>query len=142
MAEQSNVKSAVYTDEEGIEWQECISAKGVTYRVGSKPGEDSKQDDLPVDGKKDFGINVDWEVDTANYLPTDFVNKTGISYYCLNKGGSGAYTYRITFTNHEHYNYHFIDRTGDSYQCNTYINRTHYVDYNSADAAIITVTGS
>lgn len=50
------------------------------------------------------------------------------------------FDYHLWFTNTEHYEYYFTDKTDEHYENNTYINRDDYISYNSNSPTIISIT--
>ena len=131
-----------YNETDKIIWEEMVSSKGNKYYVGHI------EEDVPAtedaSNKLDFGITCDWypsEIENWKNTSADFARITGISSYSVNRH-DGMYAYIINFENTQHYDYHFYDETGDSYRCNTYINRKHYVRYNSSKPRIVYITGS
>lgn len=129
-------------DDSRILWQEFESANGKTFKVGYLDTEDEKMDTESL-GKEDFGIAVTWDVADAVWKKTDDNVRavSAITRYKLHRHDGGGYSYCLEFTNEAHYNYQFVDKTGDTYRVNTYINRDHYLLYNSGKPEIICVKG-
>lgn len=134
-------------DEAKIVWEQFTSEKGVKYEIGHL---DDSSEPFEVEGKlqsangkSDFGVICNW-VPTLNkeWKMTDheFSSTTGISQYSVNQR-SGIYKYIIHFSNDLPYDYYFYDETGDSYRCNTYKMRDHWVRYNSSQPNIIFIKG-
>ncbi len=140
-----SIASPHLQDESGIEWTDAVSEKGIPYQVGFRG---SNQETVPADAageeaKKDFGIAVAWPLTGNNWTDTTAEVKSiaAIPRYSLGAYG-GTWAYILYFSNTEHYDYYFYDKTGDSYQVNTYRNGDHYVRYNSSDPAIAFIKGS
>lgn len=129
-------------DDSRIQWQEFESANGKTFQVGYLDTNDKEMDAESL-GKEDFGIAVTWNVDDPVWKETTRHIRavSAIKRYKLHEH-SGSYDYCLEFTNEAHYNYQFVDETGDIYRVNTFINRDHYLLYNSEKPAIICVRGS
>lgn len=128
-------------DNKTIRWEEFKTPKGEKYEVGYPINEDSTEQVLG--SKKDFGISVNWPVGTDRFKNTTpkVKEKAAITEYKLYEY-NGFYKYKLEFVNTEHYNYHFYDETGDSYQVNTFTNGTHYVRYDSKNPDIVFIKGS
>lgn len=96
-----------------------------------------------ANGKKDFGMTVDWPVEGFwTYTSADDKKKSAISRYKLQAGGGLFYDYTLQFDCFEHYDYYFFDKTGDSYEVNVYRNGQHNVQYSSEKPKINYVKGS
>ncbi|PPU73626.1 hypothetical protein XcuCFBP2542_16380 [Xanthomonas cucurbitae] len=114
------------------------------FQVGFSNASASGADDTAVQGKRDFGIDVNWPLTDNAWTDTnqDVKSTAAISRYALGPNGGGTWAYILHFSNTEHYNYYFSDKTGDGYQVNTFRNGDHYVRYNSSDPAITFIKGS
>ena len=140
------VNASTTLNEADVEWKDHISAKGKPFQIGLRKGSSSAADvaNQSLEGKKDFGITVFWENTNNVWMPVtpnSTIETTAITRYSLGPYNQSGYQWIFYFTNTEHYDYNFHDKTGDSYEVNTYINRDHYVRYSSDDPTIIYVTG-
>ncbi|SES87850.1 hypothetical protein [Stigmatella erecta] len=132
-------------NEGAIDWKEFVSKNGKKYEVGYLKGELREEEKAgTVSDKQDFGIGVNWPVGDSSWKPTDTNtnNTAAISRYSLYEQDGSTYKYILYFSNSEHYDYYFYDQTGDSYRVNTFVNRDHYVRYNSNAPSIVFITGS
>lgn len=130
-------------DDDAIDWREHTSKLGRKYEVGY-PKDLHERAPLGAElTKTNFGISVNWPVSDSSWKNTDAAvqSRAAITRYALWKY-DGLYTYKLMFTNTEHYNYYFYDETGDSYQVNTYRNGDHYVRYGSDSPNIVYISGS
>ena len=135
-----------------IHWEEATSKKGKPYRVDKENASDTEKG-KPKPGlmdKHDFTIRVNWPVTTSgDWVATspEVQQIAAITRYKLLRNPpqdpppAVSYEYTLWFTNTEHYRYFFTDKTGDHYENNTYINRDHFIDYDSTDATIVSITG-
>ena len=133
-------------DIDNIKWVEHKTKSGDTYRVGTKATatkQGQEENDIP-ESKHDFDIAVNWPVGNSDWKqPTADVQSTAaITGYKLYFQEKSAFSYILYFSNTEHYDYIFFDKTGDSYECDTYVNDDHYVQYNSSNPDIVRITGS
>lgn len=134
-------------DDIRILWREYKSENGKTFKVGwLETGNVFKDGEMYVKPlrKENFGIPVTWDVADAVWKDTDSNVRavSAITRYKLHRHNGGGYSYCLEFTNEAHYKYQFIDRTGDLYTVETFINRDHYLLYNSGKPEIICVKGS
>ena len=133
---------------------EATSKKGKPYRADKDNASDGEKGEHKpaLMGKHDFTLAVNWPV-TTDWVPTssEVQQIAGITRYKLlyeprpepppgEKPPPIWFNYHLWFTNTEHYDYYFSDKS-DHYENNTYINRDHYVDYNSDDPTIVSITG-
>ncbi|KAK6359486.1 hypothetical protein TWF696_000642 [Orbilia brochopaga] len=148
-------------------WTDATSSNGQTYKIGTLNPETtstSTTDDASASAaaaapvhhsvmsmsimKAPFDIKVEWTASDSQawaqfkHPSAEETKTTGItSYYLLT---SNMYYNEFSFTCTEAYNYHFYDKTGDSYQCNVFWPRsttTHTVAYFSSKPTIVRVTG-
>jgi hypothetical protein len=127
-------------DESNIEWQEAKSEKGKAFRIGVPK---AAADTAHTAGPEVGGIDVDWPPRHENiWIPTspEVRRVTGITRYkLLYNPKESLYEFTLWFTNDEDYDYHFEDKTGDVYRCNTFRKKDHYVQYNSKEATVVRV---
>ena len=98
--------------------------------------------------KHDFTIKVDWPV-TGTGAGTGWVSTSAevqqiaaiTRYKLIRNTPPDPFEYTLFFTNTEHYDYYFTDKTDEHYENNTYINRDHFIGYNSDDPTIVSITG-
>jgi len=123
------------SDDSSIKWETAKSKNGVSFRVG--------REKKPAAGKP-FSIDVNWPVGGGWVKTTDDVRTTaGITQYNLSATPDGAnYQYILQFNNTDTYDYEFYDETNDSYEVNTWLDRTHFVQYDSDKPTIVRITGS
>ena len=131
---------------DAVDWEEHVSERGQTYHVGRpRDGKAAVQEETAPTAKSNFGIAARWPVtDNEIWVDTDaeLRKAAAITKYALHKQEPGStWQYILRFVNTEHYDYYFYDRTGDRYQCNTFVNGEHYVRYNSAKPQIEYVSG-
>jgi hypothetical protein len=82
---------------------------------------------------------IRWSVDGESSTSKG-AKKIGIeSGYITKSSGAAVYIYRMNFTNSKGWVFTFKDESGDSYDCYTFQNGTHYIDYNSSDPTVIGV---
>jgi len=135
-----------------VQVEKRTSAKGreytITRRAGAKPPGVAATIQASSDSKEDFGVQITWDPQdnsTWNATSQDLQDTASISSYYLIKNSTdsdGTVHCTINFENTKHYDYHFYDETGDSYECNTFENTTHYVNYFSKKPNLRFVTGS
>ncbi|WP_272513967.1 hypothetical protein [Bacillus cereus] len=132
-------------DENDIIWEEFETKSGKKYRVGYQKEESLKKENFEGGLKRvPFDINVNWPVtESTAWIDTssEVREKAAIWRYKLYKTDDYIYKYKLWFTNSDHYDYVFYDESGDSYNVNTFLNRDHYVEYNSDYPNIIRITG-
>lgn len=137
-----------------IQWEEATSKKGRPYQTNKDKASDMETGDHKpaLTDKHDFTIQVNWPVtDSEDWVPTspEVQRIAGITRYRLFRNPSPDhqnpplhwYEYTLSFTNTEHYDYYFTDKTNDHYRNDTYINRDHDIQYNSDDPTIVSITG-
>ncbi|PUU78394.1 hypothetical protein B9Z19DRAFT_1065075 [Tuber borchii] len=134
------------SDQSSVEWETLTSKNGVTFKIGrekaaSVPVVEAKSE-TPAEGE-DFGITVDWPVGGGWTQTTEDVKTTAaITQYNLAEVDGDTFKYTLEFSNTDTYDYKFFDQTGDSYEVNTWQNRTHYVKYNSDKPTIVYISGN
>ena len=129
-------------NDDSTQGQEAISRNGNPYRVDKQEPIDieKKEDNQGVMEKHDFSIDVNWPPTKDLVDTTEKVKRiAAITRYKLLHAGPGVY--KLWFTNAEHYDYYFTDKTNDHYRNDTYLNRDHYIDYGSRDPTIVKFTG-
>jgi len=91
-------------------------------------------------------MTVDWPVHNPKKWVTTTSEQSetsGITRYSLSENPIlSLYEYSLWFTNLDHYDYYFVDETGDIYECNTFSNANHVVQYSSDKPTIQKVKGS
>ncbi len=142
-----NVISSTMLNDDDFEWKDHTSAKGKPFQIGipKKSLIAATVTDQSLGTKKDFGVTVEWANSKNVWVPItsqNVIDTAAITRYSLGPYNSFGYQWKLCFTNTEHYDYHFYDKTGDSYEVNTYINSDHSVRYSSDDPEIIYITGS
>ncbi|MCJ1452324.1 hypothetical protein MMC28_002666 [Mycoblastus sanguinarius] len=138
-----------------IQWEEATSKKGRPYRVDKEKASDTEKGTHKpaLMAKRDFTIVVNWPV-TKDWVATSpevqqiaGITRYKLIYYPQPDTPPGQdpppiwYDYTLWFTNTEHYDYFFTDKTGDHYENNTYLDRDHFIQYNSDDPTIVSITG-
>ena len=135
-----------------IQWEEATSKRGKSYRVDKQKtgdAENGKHKPALMD-KHDFTIQVNWPVtDSGDWVTTssEVQRIAAITRYKLIRNPPPGpsediwFEYTLMFTNIEHYDYYFTDKTGDHYENNTFINRDHVIQYSSDDPTIVSITG-
>lgn len=131
-----------------IGWQELTSENGEKYRVkasdydiADKPV--GSEDEPAASGPPFNGVKVNWEVGTEGVPSEDVQNRTGITWYKLEKNGFWAYhKYKLTVTTKDTYNYTFFDQEPDYYKLDVWkISGTHTFEYDSKRPTIVSITG-
>ena len=139
-------------DDSSIQWETVTRKDGVPYKVGRKKIDCAEEENVVAakvgKAKENFGIDVNWPVNNSSWVdvPENVATITGIRKYKLWKCNAinGNYCLQIynDVTHDYSYDYCFYDETGDGYSLNTYLNREHYVQYDSTKPTILFITGS
>ncbi|KAJ3548427.1 hypothetical protein NMY22_g1261 [Coprinellus aureogranulatus] len=150
---QAGTEADVLLNDKQISWRDAVSNKGKVFRVGSLVRDESNVvSDRPADGKEvrtktwvSHTCYVNWPVaavgDNGWKTPDqDVIDKVDISRYTLTQSSSSIYSYILTITNTQNWDYTFYDDTGDYYSLNCFTAGDHYVQYNSDEPTIRTVT--
>ena len=137
-----------------VQWEDATSKKGKPYRTNKDKASDTEKGEHKpaLKDKHDFTIQVNWPVTVSgDWVPTspDVQRIAAITRYKLVPNPPPDpeqpppiwYEYTLSFTNTEHYDYYFADKTNDHYECNTYIDRDHFIQYSSEDPTIVSITG-
>jgi hypothetical protein len=94
---------------------------------------------------KEFSVHVDWPIKKESEewinVSAEIGDKTGITRYRLLSSPGMLYNYTLEFYCTLHYDYFFVDQSGDKYQCDVWAKGKHYINYNSSDPAITTISG-
>lgn len=77
--------------------------------------------------------DICWSVDGETYTSEEAKNIGIKSGYLTKSSGATMYIYRVDFTNSKGWVFTFKDESGDTYDCYTFQNGNHYIDYNSSD---------
>jgi hypothetical protein len=88
-----------------------------------------------------FTLPVKWEAGSSGTTEPGFHSRTGISKWGIAIGGT-VYKYRAWFITDQTYDFQFQDESHQWYECNVWLNGSHYVDYNSDMPNIRQVSGS
>lgn len=133
-----------------VGWEELKSDKGIEYRVkasdyniANKPtGEEANS--AASSGPKFSNLSVYWTVGSSGAPSTDVQNKTAITWYKLEKAEWwSTYSYKLTISCKDTYNYTFNDEEPDSYGLNVWQNAgSHSVEYSSSKPTIVSISGS
>ena len=127
-------------DQTKIQWKNATSKKGVPFQIGTM------KKSTAVGATSNNGVNVNWPLTPPGiWVPTpELVDPVAISGYALVESDTvlSIYAYTLNFQNVgiTHYDYCFTDGTGDSYQCNTYEDGFHYINYNSDNPTIVSIS--
>lgn len=137
-----------------IQMEEATSKKGELYHTDKDKASDTEKGDHKpaLTDKHDFTIQVNWPVtDSDDWVTTspEVQQIAAITRYKLNPNPQPDpenppviwYEYTLSFTNTEHYDYYFTDKTNDHYENNTYRNGDHFIQYSSDDPTIVSITG-
>ena len=125
-----------------VHWLDCKSSNGNDYSVGYLSADDlEKAKQIEPDASPsmhDFDIAVTWEPSDGWVMDGGEVErKAAIVRHHLIHPYDQIYNHKLRFTNYEHYDYHFCDKTGDWYRVNTFSNSDHFVRYNSRHGVIV-----
>ena len=140
------------SQEQNIEFEEYTNDQGEKFRVGRPKGsveakakaDASINDNVGSHGASFSNVKVNWSPPNADYTDSALASQIGITHWNVTDGGS-IYKYRLTFNCNQTYDYYFQDATNTSsgqYECNVWQSGTHYVDYNSSQPTIVSVSGS
>ena len=145
-----NLPTPAFAAEQKYETLEVTPDSAEKYAVGRPEGSAAAQEKVEEDRKNSsnvdeghgsaFKINVDWSAGSHGDTANDFRSRTGISQWNIIIGG-WVFKYRVWFYTDQTYNYTFVDRSGDTYQCNVYSQGAHYVDFNSSNPDIVEIRG-
>lgn len=128
-----------------LKLEKATTKAGAAYEVGRPDVPKPADDDERVGAKSKFLVKVNWTVGDNAWIdtPIEIRNTTAIWRYKLYLSPSWFFKYRleISITN-DHYDYYFGDKTGDSYEINTWTAGDHLVDFGSADPTIVQIAGS
>lgn len=134
-------------DDKTIYWKECTSKNGNKFEVGYLNEDDSLNNEMlraSSDTKNPFTMVVNWAL-TDPEVWTNTTNserdESAITRYSVGKSSNPLYSYHLRFTNLKHYDYYFVDETGDQYEVNCFSNSNHFVRYNSSNPTIVYVKG-
>ncbi|KAJ3533475.1 hypothetical protein NM208_g7969 [Fusarium decemcellulare] len=126
-------------------WKEAESKKGEKYRVSATHYDitELQEGDAPAANGPPFNVQVDWRLNTEGSPSQDIQNKTGITWYKLEKAPwYSIKKYRLTISTKDSYNYTFFDNEPDQYGLNVFnTGGLHYVEYDSANPTISSITG-
>ncbi|MEU3072549.1 hypothetical protein [Streptomyces laurentii] len=142
-------------DEDAIQWEDAVSERGAELRIGHAQDDGTTEQSRAIVGEGDkiaFTETVDWPPngDEWVYTSADVKKTTGITRYKLYDQSNkwrpperpSVWQYILCFTTEKTYDYYFSDASNDCYRCDVFVtSRDHYVQYNSTDARIISVTG-
>ena len=144
-------------DDNAIEWKTFTSKNGAPFQVGVKKAagmienESEGAKSEPPEDKKAFDIAVDWPVGDDTWKPTSeqVITIAAITRYRLFSnnqdrvdGDGSIYDWQLGVTTTEHYDYIFVDGTGDIYEINVWIDGNHSVRYNSSNPNITHIKGT
>lgn len=144
-------ETRLHRDDDAIQWEERVSEHGKKYRVGRLRDENAEQEATQtVSARLPFSIDVDWTPIEGNtdWMATDsrVRDRAKITRYCIvaNEMMYPQYWYECTlwFSNTDHYDYYFTDGTGDTYECNTFLNRDHWIWYETREPNIAHIKGT
>ncbi|KAF4985856.1 hypothetical protein FGRMN_11072, partial [Fusarium graminum] len=129
-----------------VGWQDLETNNGAKYAVkaddydiADRPA--STSDEISARGPDFSDVSVNWGTHTSGAPPQDIQDKTGITWYSLNKAPwYRPYTWRLTINVNDTYNYVFKDQSGDTYSLSTWQLGTHTVDYSSDNPTIISIS--
>jgi hypothetical protein len=129
-------------DDDSIQWTKVLSKNGVPFEVGVKKTEHSIEGESQVALRGQpiahigTPIPVYWLVGDNTWKPTSGeVLGRCITRYSLFRN-SGYYDNILYITNNQRRVFWFWDETGDYYEIDTYLERDHYVRYNSNQPTI------
>ncbi|KDR79451.1 hypothetical protein GALMADRAFT_1240895 [Galerina marginata CBS 339.88] len=141
----STAMSHEVVDDSAIEWKTFTSKNGAPFQVGVKKGVI-----VPPEDKKPFDIAVNWPVGDDTWKPTSeqVLTVAAITRYRLYansqdcvEGDGSLYSWRLDVTTTEHYDYIFVDGTGDIYEINVWADGNHFMRYNSTNPTITHIKG-
>ena len=132
-----------------VGWQELASSKGEKYRVkasdyeiGDKPA--GTEDEPSASGPSFKDVEVYWTVGSEGAPSQDVQNRTAITWYKFSKAPwYSVYTYRLTISTKDTYNYTFWDQEPDYYKLDVWQNSgTHTVEFSSGSPTIVRISGN
>ncbi|KAI1323313.1 hypothetical protein F5Y16DRAFT_350352 [Xylariaceae sp. FL0255] len=127
-------------------WAKLESDSGKDYNVKASDydmnDEVKDKDSLNANGPS-FQIDVNWTFPSSGSPDQEFQNKTGITWYKLDKAPwYSLKKYRLTIACKDTYNYSFTDKEPDTYWLNVWAtSSTHTVEYDSRNPDIVKITG-
>ncbi|EXA33837.1 hypothetical protein NW761_014352 [Fusarium oxysporum] len=125
-------------------WKESESQQGQKYQVSASHYDITDQSgDAPAANGPPFNVTVDWRLNTEGSPSQEIQDKTGITYYKLEEAPwYSPKKYRLTISTKDSYNYTFFDNEPDQYGLNVHrTNGLHWVEYDSRDPRITSITG-
>ncbi|GKT42872.1 uncharacterized protein ColSpa_03053 [Colletotrichum spaethianum] len=131
-----------------VGWQELKTSNGAKYQVKANDYEISDKpaptdDELSARGPEFSDVRLNWGTHTSGAPPQDVQDKTGITWYNLNKAPwYSVFKWRLTINVKDTYNYVFTDQSGDTYSLGTWQLGTHTVDYDSSEPTIVSISGN
>ncbi|KAK1673271.1 hypothetical protein BDP55DRAFT_634213 [Colletotrichum godetiae] len=129
-----------------IGWQELETDNGGSYRVKADEYDISdpvEADECAASGPPFSNVQANWTVGSEGAPPDDVQNQTATTWYKLKQAPwYSIYKWRLTINVQDTYDYSFTDKSGDSYRLNVLtLSETHYVDYDSSDPTIVSISG-
>jgi hypothetical protein len=130
-------------------WAEMTSDNGGDYRVKASDYDIADQPDgeggnvTAANGPTFLDEPVNWSCPSSGTPSQEFQNKTGITWYKLDKAPwYSPKKYRLTISCKDSYNYSFTDESPDTYWLNVFMtSTTHSVEYDSARPTIVKISG-
>lgn len=84
-------------------------------------------------------VGVNWLNPSSQYPTSQAIQNLGIDRAEIGPG-IAPYSYKLDFWNTKGWGFSFKDASGDIYQCSTIRNGHHFVQYNSNNPTIVSVT--
>ncbi|KAF5673254.1 hypothetical protein FDENT_10347 [Fusarium denticulatum] len=132
-----------------VGWNQLSSNNGASYRVkasdydiADKPADSG--DEPAATGPSFNNVKVHWTVGSEGAPSQDVQDETAITWYKLEKAEWWSpFSYKLTISTKDTYNYVFHDESGDGYTLGVWQNAgTHSVEYSSGKPTIISISGS